>query len=71
MPDLATTTASGADEAEGLEPVDPLGHGATGDDRLLGQVRRGEGALATLAAQGREHVELALAHPAPQRRRSG
>ena len=47
-----------ADESAALEPVDPVGHGAAGDKRLLHELSGGE--LVGLAgpAQGGEHVEL-------------
>ena len=45
------------DEATALEPVDPVGHRARGDERLLHEQPRRELVGLARPAQGRQHVE--------------
>ena len=50
--------AVASDQSASLEPVDPVGHGAAGDQGLLHQLARGEAVGLAGAPQGREDVEL-------------
>jgi hypothetical protein len=46
------------DEVAALEPVDPVGHGAAGDQGLLDELAGGQLVGVACSAQCREHIEL-------------
>ena len=57
-----------ADESRLGEPVDPVGHGARGDQRRADQRSRRHLIRRPLSAQGRQHVELPRLEPATRER---